>query len=138
MKLQAHRIRYLLCFAMALVAVLPAPSLADVYVIMNASLMLTPADITSVYTGDKQLAGGTKIRALDNHAGQGEFLSKVLQLNPGRYDSLWTMKSFRDGLTPPTVKSTDADVIAYVQTTPGAIGYVTTAPPPGVVVLRKY
>lgn len=127
-----------LLLALALTGILPLPALADVYVIMNASMTLTPADITSIYTGDKQLVGGTRIRPLDNHAGQSEFLSKVLQLNAGRYDSLWTMKSFRDGLTPPAVKSTDADVIAYVQSTPGAIGYITSTPPPGVLVLRKY
>jgi hypothetical protein len=124
--------------AVLVLGTLTAPALADVYVIANPTLTVTASDVTAIYTGDKQLVGGVKLKPLDNHAGQAEFLSKVLQLNAGRYDSLWTMKSFRDGLTPPAVKATDADVIAFVQSTPGALGYVTSAPPAGVTVLKKY
>lgn len=121
-----------------LIGALPAWAQADVYVIANATLAVKAADIKAIYTGDKELAGSIKIRPVDNKAAQGEFLTKVLQLNPGRYDSLWTMKSFRDGLVPPTSKLTDAEIIAYVQATPGAIGYITSEPPAGVVVLQKY
>jgi ABC-type phosphate transport system substrate-binding protein len=122
----------------AVLAAVPVLSQADIYVIANSSLSVTPDDIRLIYTGDKELAGSVKVRALDNHTAQSEFLTKVLQLNPNRYDALWTMKSFRDGLTPPVSKPSDAEVIAYVESTPGAIGYVTSAPPPGVVVVKKY
>jgi ABC-type phosphate transport system substrate-binding protein len=41
-------------------------------------------------------------------------------------------------LTPPAAKNSDEEVIAYVQATPGAIGYVTSAPPASVTVLKKF
>jgi hypothetical protein len=126
--------------AIAAAVLCASPSLvcADIYVIANVGLAVGAADIKSIYTGDIELAGSVKIKALDNHAAQAEFLSKVLQLNPARYDSLWTMKSFRDGLAPPIAKASDEEVIAFVKATPGTIGYVTTPPPAGVVVVKKY
>jgi hypothetical protein len=117
---------------------MPAAARADIYVIANSAINVSVDDIKLIYTGDKELAGSTKIRPLDNRAVRAEFLAKVLRLNDNRYDSLWTIKSFRDGLTPPLAKANDAEVIAYVQSTPGAVGYVTLAPPPGVVLVKKY
>ena len=124
--------------AAALIVAVPQLARADIYVIANSAMKVGADDIKLIYTGDKELAASVKIKPLDNHAAQTEFLAKVLQLNPNRYDSLWTMKSFRDGLTPPVGKLTDAEVIAYVQSTPGAIGYITSEPPAGVLVLKKF
>jgi hypothetical protein len=111
---------------------------ADIYVIANSNLAVGADDIKLIYTGDKELAGARRIQSLDNRAAKSEFLGKVLGLNGDRYDSLWIMKCFRDGLTPPVVKENDSEVIAFVQSTPGAIGYITIAPPPDVVVLKKF
>ena len=123
----------------AVLCVMAQPVRADIYVIVNsASLAVHPDDIKLIYTGDKEMSSGTKIKPLDNHLAQSEFLDKVMQLKANRYDALWTMKSFRDGLTTPSTKSSDSEVIAYVQSVPGAIGYVTSPPPAGVVVLKKY
>jgi hypothetical protein len=133
-----HTFTRLILGAAALLVAMPSMARADVYVIVNSSLTLVANDIRLIYTGDKQFLGTQKIKPVDNHSAQSEFLGTVLALNPGRYDSLWVMKSFRDGLVAPGLKATDADVIAYVQATPGAIGYVTTAPPPGTVVLKKF
>jgi ABC-type phosphate transport system substrate-binding protein len=138
MKLPGSRVRSLwIAFILGLSA-MPAKAQADIYIIVNSSLTLTVEDLKSIYTGDKELIGSVKVKPSDNRAGQSEFLSKVLGLNQNRYDSLWTMKSFRDGLTTPSTKSSDSEVIAYVQSVPGAIGYVTSPPPAGVVVLKKY
>ena len=124
--------------AAALIGAWPSLALADIYVIVNSALTVDANDVKRIYTGDKQLVGETKIKPLDNRAAEGEFLSKVLLLNAVRYESLWTLKNYGDGLTPPPVKATDDEVIAYVQSTPGAIGYVMKAPPSGVVVLGKF
>lgn len=137
----SHPITKARCVALAAAALIgarPMPALADIYVIVNSALTLAAEDIRAIYTGDKELAGTIRIRPLDNHAAESEFLSKVLLINAGRYESLWVKKSFRDGLLPPVVKASDEEVIAYVKTTPGAIGYVMTAPPSGVVVLEKF
>jgi hypothetical protein len=124
--------------AASLAGACSSPALADIYVIVNSTLTVAAGDIRAIYTGEKELAGSVRIRPLDNHAAESEFLSKVLLLNAGRYESLWVKKCFRDGMLPPAVKATDEEVIAYVKSTPGAIGYVMTAPPAGVVVLEKF
>jgi hypothetical protein len=129
---------YMLAAAAALLLSPPSLAQADIYVIANSTLSFRVDDIKLIYTGNMELLGSKKIRSLDNRSAQQEFLSKVLGLNADRYDSLWTMKCFRDGLTPPAVKENDSEVIAYVQKTPGAIGYVTTAPPPDVLLLKRF
>jgi ABC-type phosphate transport system substrate-binding protein len=127
-----------LLWAVMLLTAAPALAFADVYVIVNPSLNLTADDIKNIYTGEKELAESTKIRPQDNSAAREEFLRKVLQLDVAKYESMWTKKSFRDGINPPTVRASDAEVIAFVKSNPGAIGYVTTAPPSDVTVLKKF
>jgi hypothetical protein len=110
---------------------------ADVYLIANPSLQLTADEAKEVFIGEKQLAGSVKLVPIDNAAAQAEFLSKVHGMDAARYNTLWAKKGFRDGLNPPAVKGSDAEVLAVVRATPGALGYVT-APPTGVNVIRKY
>lgn len=116
-----------------------APSAwADIYVICNPGAALTADDIKNIFTGEKELAGSVKLRVYDNAAVKDEFLGKVLQIDAARYDSLWTKKSFRDGVTPPTVKNNDEEILATVKSTPGAVGYVKAPPPGGVSVLKVF
>lgn len=110
---------------------------ADVYVIANGAVSPAPEDIRDVFLGEKQIVGGTRIVPMDNAALQKDFLDKVVKLDATKYSSIWTKKGFRDGLNPPPVKSSDAEVIAAVKATPGAIGYVSSAPA-GVKVIQKY
>ena len=90
-----------------------------------------------VFLGDKQVAGGTKVVPMDNASAQKDFLEKVLKIDGPKYGNIWTKKGFRDGLNPPAVKSSDAEVISAVKATPGGVGYVTSAPA-GVKVVKKY
>jgi len=106
-------------------------------VIAHASVELGAAEVRDVFVGDKVLAGGTKLVPVDNAAAQAEFLSKVVQVDAVKYTALWTKKSFREGLTAPASKGGDAEVIAFVKSTPGAIGYVS-GHSAGVKVISKY
>jgi len=106
-------------------------------VIANASVTLTADEIKEVFLGDKQLAGGLKLVPVDNAAQQSDFTAKVLQTDVAKYTARWTKKAFREGLTAPAVKGSDAEVTAFVKATPGAVGYVT-GPSSGVKVLMKY
>lgn len=126
----------LLCAGFA--TAVPATSEADVYVIANPTATVTAGDIKDIFLGEKQLSGSTKLAPVDNSAAQPEFLAKVMQLDPVKYDSLWTKKSFRDGVNPPALKATDADVVNAVKASPGGVGYITSAPPPGVTVVKKF
>jgi hypothetical protein len=57
-------------------------------------------------------------------------------MKANKYNNIWTKKSFREGLTPPAVKSSDIKVIEFVKRTPGAVGYVTSDPT-GVTIIQK-
>jgi len=110
---------------------------ADVYVIANNALTLSAAEVRDVFIGDKQIAGGTKLVPMDNASLQKDFLEKVLKIDAPKYNNIWTKKGFRDGLSPPPVKSGDAEVISAVKSTPGAVGYVSSAPA-GVKLIQKF
>lgn len=101
---------------------------ADMVVISNSGTAVSAGEVKDIFLGEKQFAGGTKLIPVDNAALQERFLSKYMNMTGDKYNSMWTKKSFRDGLTPPAVKSADAEVIEYVKRTAGAVGYVSAAP----------
>ena len=107
-------------------------------VIAHSSVHIDAEEIRDVYLGEKQFAGGVKLVPVDNAAIQSEFLAKILQTDAAKYSARWTRKSFRDGLTPPSMKGSDAEVMAFVRATPGAIGYITGTTKGGMKVLVKF
>jgi hypothetical protein len=114
----------------------PAASRAG-EVIVNDSVTVSADDIRDVFLGEKQFSGGVRLIPVDNTAAQGEFLSKVLQTDASKYYARWTRKSFREGLSAPSIKGSDAEVIAFVKATPGAIGYVAK-PSHGLRVVQSF
>jgi hypothetical protein len=113
------------------------PAHADLFVISNSGTAIAGGDVKDVFTGEKQFAGATKLIPIDNAPAQDSFLSHALKMDGARYNTIWTKKSFREGLNPPSVKAGDAEVLEFVRKTPGAVGYVST-PPSGVTVVIKY
>ena len=108
-----------------------------VFVIANSGTQVAAGEVSDVFLGEKQFAGSTKLVPVDNAPLQEAFVSKALGLDSGKYNAKWAKKSFRDGLNPPAVKSGDLEVTEFVKRTPGAIGYVGSAPT-GVTVVTKY
>ncbi len=98
----------------------------SVTVIAHPSVTLQAGELRELFVGDKQFAGALKLVPVDNRSAQRGFLATVLHLDPARYATLWAKKAFRDGLEAPAAKASDAEVLAFVQSTRGAIGYVTT------------
>ena len=126
---------------LALIALLAALTPAAVRageVIAHPQLELNAEEIRDIYLGEKQLAGHLKLLPVDNSAIQNEFLEKVLQTDARKYAARWTKKSFREGLAIPAVKGSDAEVIAYVRATPGAIGYISGTAPKSVKLLARF
>lgn len=109
---------------------------ADGYVIGHTSVNVGPADVREIYLGNMQFVGSIKLVPVDNGAVQGDFLTKVIKTDPDRYSTVWTKKSFRDGINAPSVKSGDAEVIDFVKRTPGAIGYVSANPGSANIILK--
>jgi hypothetical protein len=110
---------------------------ADLYVIANSGTAIAAADVREIFLGEKQFAGSIKLVPVDNAAVQDQFLTKVMKLEATKYTASWTKKSFRDGVSPPAVKGSDADTIEFVKQTPGAVGYVGTSPT-GVNIIGKF
>ncbi|MEQ1807543.1 MAG: hypothetical protein ABL900_19350 [Burkholderiaceae bacterium] len=106
-------------------------------VIAHPSVTLSADEVKELYLGDRQLAGSVKLVPLDNPAEQTAFVAKVLQTDVAKYSARWTKKAFREGLTAPGFKNNDAETIAFVKATPGAVAYVGAAAS-GVKVLHKY
>lgn len=131
------KIKHLLRLLVAIQGLACTVAYADIFVISNNGTQIASSEIKEVFTGDKQFAGPTKLIPVDNGPAQEAFLSSVLRMETARYNTIWTKKSFREGLVPPTVKSGDNEVLDYVRRTPGAVGYVTTQPS-GVNVVHKY
>ena len=115
----------------------PAAMAADLYVIAHPATRLAAGDVREVFLGEKSFSESARLTPVDNFAAQPEFLSRVIKLEPGKYSTVWTKKSFRDGVNPPPLKSSDAEVIEFVRRIPGAIGYVSNAVP-GVVMVGKF
>jgi hypothetical protein len=131
--------RYVMVLAVAaLLASTPASSLADGVVIANPGLNLSAGDVRDVFTGEKQLAGSIRLVPIDNAAAQADFLAKVLKMDATKYQTTWTKKSFRDGVTAPAVKATDAEVVEFVKRSPGGVGYISGGAPSGVTIVSHY
>ena len=128
----------LVAFAAAgLIGLAPVARGADLYVIANAGTAVSAADVRDIFLGDKQFAGSVKLVPVDNAAAQDLFLAKVMKMEAAKYTSSWTKKSFRDGVSAPPVKGSDAETIEFVRQTPGAISYVKSAPKDGITVVES-
>jgi hypothetical protein len=107
-------------------------------VIANPSVQLDAADVRDVYLGEKQLVGTLRLAPVDNLAAQDEFLANILQTNLRSYQARWTRKTFREGVRAPLIKGSDVEVLNFVRSTPGAVGYVSGRAGAGVSVLIRY
>jgi ABC-type phosphate transport system substrate-binding protein len=124
--------------ALILSLLLAAPPVAwGGAVVANDNVTLSSEEIRDVFLGERQWAGNVRLIPVDNSALQADFLSKMLQTDSQKYYARWTRKSFRDGLSAPSVKGSDAEVIAFIKSTPGAIGYVKD-PVAGLKVLQSF
>lgn len=113
-------------------------SYAEIYVIAHPQVTLTSKDIKEIYTGEKQSSGTLRLTPVDNAAAIEEFAQKVLNKPKLKYEIDWQKKSFRDGTSPPVTKANDVEVSAFVKSTEGAVGYISSTPPAGVTIVQKF
>lgn len=80
-----------------------------------------------LYTGRAVEVGGvvvTVVNAVSGSPLRERFLSQVMQQDEARYVAYWTVRKHIGKGTPPRELKTAAEVIDFVQTTPGGLGYV--------------
>jgi len=114
-----------------LLALLSALSLgnahAEVVVIVHDGLDKLDAEtIQKIYTGKIIEVKGIKITAVNLKPGQlrERFIQKYLDESDAQYTAYWTVRRYIGKGTPPLELSTSEEVKRFVQSTPGAIGYV--------------
>ena len=105
---------------------------------------LTSLDVPTlekVYTGKVIEVNGVPVTAVNASSGSGvrsRFLHVYLKQDEDKYTAYWIVRRYIGKGAPPRELATSEAVIAFVKTTPGAIGYVDEADvPAGVTVLLK-
>jgi ABC-type phosphate transport system substrate-binding protein len=102
---------------------------------------LDPLTLEKVYTGRVIEVDGIPVTAVNANSGstiRNRFLQVYLNQDEDKYTAHWTVRRYIGKGTPPRELSSSAEVINFVKSTPGAIGYIDEAEvPPGVNVLLK-
>ena len=138
------RLQGFLCAAWLLsLALWAAPAMAGVVVVAHANMhKLDLPTLQRIYTGKVIEVGGVSVSPINLKAGQPlrqRFLADYLQQTDDAYVAYWTVRRYVGKGVPPRELPTAADVISYVQSTPGAVAYLDEADVPASmnVVLRK-
>ena len=103
---------------------------------------LDVATIQKIFTGRISEVDGFPITAINASVGSSSrtrFLHFFLSQDEDKYIAYWTVRRYIGKGVPPKEFATSADIISFVQSTPGAIGYIDeTELKPGLnVVSRK-
>ena len=99
-------------------------------VVVIGNISVKSVDATSVvriYTGRTSEIDGTVIYAVNAPTGsaiRNRFLASCLQQDENRYTAHWTVRKYVGKGTSPREFAKSVDVLNYVATTPGAIGYL--------------
>jgi ABC-type phosphate transport system substrate-binding protein len=108
---------------------LPARAEDTLIVISNSPLPKTVNDeaLKRIYTGRAFQVEGMSLRPVNlapNQPLRQKFLRMVLQQEDEDYTAYWTVRKYIGQGTPPRELGTAAEVIDFVNRTPGALGYV--------------
>ncbi len=117
---------------LALLIPTAAASAADYVVVVNPSNPVTTLSRTEAsrlfLRSSTQWPSGEHVKPVDLAKGsavRAAFTKEILGRSPGALEQYWTQAVFSGRAVPPPEKRTDAEVVAYVRETPGAIGYVS-------------
>lgn len=116
---------------------------AGVVVIGHAGVpRLDDGAVRKIYTGKVVEVGGVSVAAVHLRSGsaqRNQFLQSYLDQDEEKYTAYWTVRRYIGKGVPPRELASSAEVISFVQGTPGALGYIDeSALKPGLnVLLRK-
>ena len=113
-----------------------------IVVIGNANLSrIDVATVERIYTGKVVEVEGISIKPVNASSGSAvriRFLQVYLNEDEDKYTAYWTVRRYIGKGVSPRELSSSADVISFVKSTPGAIGYIDEADlQPGLNVLVK-
>lgn len=116
--------------ALALLALAGGAWAQDSGVVVIANPSVPKADLQQVqriYTGRQIEVGGVAVVPVNLPGGspaRAQFLATVLNQDDEKYRAYWTVRRYIGKGVPPRELATAAEIINFVQATPGAIGYV--------------
>jgi hypothetical protein len=121
--------------------VVPARA-GEIVVIGNSNVpKMDATTVQKVYTGKFVSVAGvnvTPVGVKPGAAARNRFLQEFLNQDEEKYTAYWTVRRYIGKGAPPVELANAADVISYVQTTPGAVGYIDEAElRPGVNVIAR-
>jgi hypothetical protein len=86
--------------------------------------------VQKIYTGKFISVSGVSVTPVGNKPGstvRNRFLQDFLNQDEEKYSAYWTVRRYIGKGVPPAEFASVAEVISYVQSTPGAIGYIDEA-----------
>ena len=102
---------------------------------------LDPQTLEKIYTGKLIQVGGVYVTAVNADAGSAirdRFLQAFLKKDEGKYTGYWLVRRNIGQGKPPRELTRSIDIINFVNSTPGAIGYISEADvQPGMNVLLR-
>jgi hypothetical protein len=123
----------LLAAATSLLALAAAASAGDYKVIAHPSVpvsSLSRATVSSYFLKKiERWPDGTPVAPVDQAPGSSvrqSFSREIHEKSSENLDAFWQRQVFSGRAAPPPAKAGDAEVIAYVRSSPGAIGYVSS------------
>ena len=120
----------------------PAVAQTAVVVIGHAGIdKMDAVTVQKVFTGRVVELGGVALTPINASAGSAtrlRFLQAFLNQDEDKYVAYWTVRRYIGKGVPPKELASASDVIRFVQSTPGAIGYVEQSDlVPGLNVLTR-
>ena len=114
----------------------------EIIVIGNSNVpKMDAATIQKVYTGKFIAVAGVNVTPVGLKPGataRNRFLQEYLNQDEEKYTGYWTVRRYIGKGAPPAEMASGTEVIAYVQATPGAVGYVDEADlKPGMNVIAR-
>lgn len=105
-----------------------AQAQTGIVVIANPSVPKTDLQsVQRIYTGRQIEVAGVAVVPVNLPGGapaREQFLASVLNQDDEKYRAYWTVRRYIGKGAPPRELTTAAEIISFVQATPGAIGYV--------------
>lgn len=103
----------------------------EIVVIGNSSVpKIDLLTVQKIYTGKVISVSGQSIKPVNVKIGATErnrFLQEYMNQDEEKYTAYWTVRRYIGKGTPPNELSSATEIMDYVQSTPGAIGYVDEA-----------
>ena len=114
----------------------------EIVVIGNSNVpKMDAVTVQKVYTGKVIQVSGVNVRPVGDKPGTSTrnlFLREFLEQDEEKYTAYWTVRRYIGKGVPPSELASAAEVIRYVQSTPGAVGYIdATELKPGMNVVAR-